>query len=292
VTVQVDVSERFVVADSSIGDPLARLNWSAHSVLAAGERYVGVRSNSADADSLLRRAFAGHVVDSVAAPACFYSLIVGSTVASRSGVEHLNVVFRVGVTVARTRSVLRALQALGAYVSNHADVGPAPGLTRFAGIALVGDRPGVLLPLEALRLVGQPGFERSVERLGLRIADGVYVDVDPGTAEAVVSPPALSVEASVPDDLASIDPPGTFPGVQPGRYRLGDWAVRHPGGGADTPSRAALVGCGIRVLLNPDLEDPQATLERVTAVASACEPLAFCYSQRDLVSRLASLPRS
>lgn len=291
-TAQVDLSERFVVADSSIGDPLARLNWSAHSVIAVGDRYVGVRSNSADADRLLRRVFAGHVVDSVTAPSCFYSLIVGPTAPSRPGVEPLNVVFRVGVTVARTRSVRRAFRALSAYASSHADVGPAPGLARFAGVALVGDRPGVLLPLEALHLVGHPGFERSVERLGLRVADGVYVDVDPGTADVVVSPPELSVEASVLDDFASVDPPGTFPGVEPGRYRLGAWAVRQPASGRDVPSRAALVGCGIRALINPDLHDPQATLDQVAAVASACEPLAFCYSPRNLVGRLASLPES
>lgn len=50
-TTQVDLSERLVVADRSIGDPLARLNWSEHGVVAVGDRYVRVRSNSADAGS-------------------------------------------------------------------------------------------------------------------------------------------------------------------------------------------------------------------------------------------------
>jgi len=275
-----------VEADHGWGDTIGRLGWPASSVLHVGNWLVGVRSNSEAADALLRRVFASNVVDGVEIPACYYSVIVGPTVPAAAGVTRLSVLFRSRLRVTRTPSARRVVRALAAHLSSHLGDRPAPGLLRLDAIAAVGEAGGVLFPAAARRLPGQPGFERGLARLGLRLVDGYYVDLDPHTGEVVVGPPAVSVDESALGHLG-VGPEGPDDGVGPGRYPLAVWAVAGRTG-TGPPSKAAVAAAGLLGVVDRDPEEAQQTLEMVAALAARFTPVALSHSMPEILARVAA----
>lgn len=160
-----------------------------------GDWQIAVRSSTVAADALLRRIFASALVEDAHPKAGHYSVILGPTVPCKAGTRALSMLFVDGTAVARSRSAARVVEALAGYLGSHGADPPPDPLLRLSAAAAVGPNKAVLLPKTVFEQFSLCHLERALARVGLRLLDRPYVDVDPTTDEVVVDPPTLGIDA-------------------------------------------------------------------------------------------------
>ena len=192
-----------------------RADWAACSTYRVGGNIVGIGTDDPRVDAALQAALSAHLVDVPDAPA-YYALTVADGPEAPSP-RALYLLHRGPEVVLRTRAPGRALRGA---VAELASYGALDGLDLVAFPALaVGGPNGVVLvprPADPSRLA------RVLEPLGLRVADGGVVLVDPERREVVVGAPGVDATMFPLAALAAQLPDlGTEPApLEWGRYPL------------------------------------------------------------------------
>lgn len=239
-----------------------------------GDWQIAVRSSTAAADELLRRAFAAFLVEDARPERGYYSVVLGPTVASKAGERALSILFAGGVPIVRSRSSRRVLLALAAHLASYG-AGPAPaGLLRLKAVAAVGERCGVLLPAGVFGHFDLCRLERELTRMSLRLVDQPWVQVDPVTAELVVQSAPLAADADAwPGEPEEAGPSGRFP--------LTGWFIARHGAAAGEPTLLEAVAHGVTLLRGFGPEGAQWAAESVALLAASCRLLPFNASSMD-----------
>jgi hypothetical protein len=149
------------------------------------DRLIGVRTNDQRIADQLRALLAEHVVPDVDAPPNL-SLKMGE---DTGRLRALDLLYRGGMPVVKTRSRPRLLRATVNYLDAFAD---APGTVRLNARLLASNGRAVLVD-DWLRGVLQR-VERRIEKFGYRVMDVAGVPLLPATLEVEVRPPRLVVD--------------------------------------------------------------------------------------------------
>lgn len=248
---------------------------------------------TAEADTVLRRALAAHVAEGIETDPN-YSVVVGDGADGDSegpdagSPRGLNLLYRSSTLVARSRVPSRIFRALVSYLGGHDAQEHDDGLVRVGFFPLVrGDR-AVLAPRWVLYEL--ESVQAHLDRAGLAIADGQWAQIDPDTAELVVSAPRVEVDE---DALGALDPHEPrarrgLPPVAPGRYPVAAWGFteRHD---RPAPERSAeQVALAATAVTNREVIGAPRALEGLAAVARTARSFSLEHglSGRDLVTRL------
>jgi hypothetical protein len=216
----------------------------------------------------VRAAFAGLVVDGVAAPPNY------SVLATDGGVLFL---YRSQEKVLRARTPGRVVAALASHLGTHLD-DPSSMVRLDAAVAVRGGR-AVLLGRTFLAHL--EALEPRLRRAGWALADLPWAPVDPGSGEVVIAPPAVVARAEAGAGPGRSDPPV----AAPGRYPVDRWLLFDPFG--DQPASAGQrLAAPLAAVVNAAGVGGQAALDAVARLAPATVAVA------DLVPAtvLAALP--
>jgi hypothetical protein len=238
--------------------------------VSVGDLHIGVRSTNADLAARVRVALREHVVHDVDAPPN-YSLVLGDSDGA-SGAFHF--LYRGSTRVVRTRDPDRLVRALLNHLSGHGEV-PADHV-RVQAVALVGDRGALLAPFVIRQHADH--VERRLHAAGVRVSDTELTQVDWHRRVLVVPEPALAIDWSALDDLASIVPTVVVdPIVAPGDYPVFGWAFLGEG---DPPSRARAVALGMRLVTDPPpAGDLQHALDALGHLMETVTPLRLTWTK-------------
>jgi len=220
-------------------------------------------------------------VDGVDAPPN-YSVRIDLANAAPGRVRVLNMLYQSSTLVVRARSPRRVVEGLVAYLSAYADSGQGL-LTRAAALVHV-DGTALLVPRDLLARLEI--LEPRLKRHGLRFVDRLIVAIDPTTAELVVSPRLVEVDAS---ELLPEAAGGDLPTVAPGRYPIAAWALSQGPGIEGPMSKAASVAAASRSVLGMTSR-PQWALESLASIIRRAPGIAIRADDSvALAARLASL---
>lgn len=227
---------------------------------------------------MLRSALARHWVPDVEAPPNFsVQLHLGKE--GRRGPRPLNLLYRSGTTVVRSRDAAEVVGALASYLSGFGDDGSDVLLSSAA--ALYRNGAAVLVPRELYSVLDS--FHPHLRRRRVSFVHTPFSLIDRRTGKLVVRRPAVDV------DLAAIvtspvsgarrqDP-------SPGRYPLKGWAFFAE---SQAISRAGGVALALRTV-DRHAHGSQATLDTLGAVFSSAVALGFRSPGPDLAATLGKL---
>jgi hypothetical protein len=195
-----------------------------------GTRLVGLRVSTPEMAEASRQVLAPSLVHGVVAPPNV-SVLTTEAHAGRG----LFLCYRSNAVVTRARSVRRAVQSALALLSSF-DHAVIEGLVRIPAVVAIRDRSAVVLSPPA-----RMTLDALIPRLrtaGWAVLDATTADIDPGSGDVVVPPPAVEVDTDALSRLPGH--PTDSPPVPPGRYRVVMW-VDAGSDGSDPPTAAARV---------------------------------------------------
>ncbi|GEM_PF-5174768 len=268
-----------------------RLGWAASSTFRVGQWHLGVRSNSAETDALVRDLLRSYLVEELDGiePPANYSVVLHAGNGQGRGTRGLNLLYRSSLAVVRSRSPLRVLRALSTYLSSHelADSG-REGLLVIDAMAIVGQR-AVLLP-SFLRSYGEPGkLEGRLRRSRVTLVDAPVALVDPEAGELIV--PCCDLERAdeaVFAQAARLGPPSD--GAPAGRYALAAWGLMAGDEGPRRPmTRGRAVALGVRDVSGPRGTVGTSSLTRLSRLFDQVEPLPLSWSLDGALDELIGL---
>ncbi len=195
--------------------------------------HIGVRCDSDELDSALRRALAPYVVEGLPAPPNF-----SLQLPRNAGAAHkLNLLYRAHTAVIRTRWRSRVVRGLLNYLDEF--LGHPRGLLQARVFALVKDGRAYVVPrlVEVwLDLLSSP-----VHRAGFQFVDSQAATVDLQAHELVVPEWRLQVDTGALEPWQRTGGREREPApVAPGRYPIAAWAVFHGEGQALSRESALL----------------------------------------------------
>lgn len=254
-------------------------------MIEAGACRLGVRSNTLEADRVLRRVLTGHVVPGAHRRAS-YSLWLAPS--GTGGRHDLHLLYRHAELVARSRSVGHLIGRLVAHLAAHVEI---DDLVPLRMVALLTEPGAVLVPEELRRRLAER--ESRLNRLNLQVVDAPLATLDPASGDLVVADPGRL------GDLAAVDggqPSGIDVGSLPwpGRYPVLAWGFP-AGDGAAPLSPGGALALAMERVSRPDVVGRRRAL---AALARAAEGAGVCSVDlaRDAVAVvaevLASVPRS
>jgi hypothetical protein len=218
--------------------------WAATDTFGFGNLLVGIRSDPAGVTDRVRAIFAEHAVEEVSALPN-YSIRLEMPVSGRKGPPRAYALYRSQCLFLRTRTQKRALRALVRCVSAHTDA--RSGHVRVRQAAVVGRSGAVILPAElAWRL---ESIEPSLQGDGIWLVDPPLVEIDTGTRELIVAPPAVGAASA----LFGAGSDGSAP---LGRYPIEEWALLSRGNDEEVSVQAALAA--VMPMVDADMSDPAA----------------------------------
>ena len=219
---------------------------------------MGVRCTDAAFADTLFGALRAHRAPEVDAPPN-YSVKVADD-AARGRAKGFHLLYRSSALVLRTRDARRLASGVCSYLASHAPYDPE--LFVLSGVVVAGERGAVVAPSGLRPLLAH--VERRLNLRGLRIVDAPWVLLDPHTGDAVVPEPALTIDWSAFDSLASTRRPD--PPVPPGRYRVVGWALAGDG----PVTRAQAIAQATRAVV--DFRDAQEVLDGLAGVMARATP--------------------
>ncbi len=233
--------------------------WSATIGIAVADKRVGVRVDSDATESLLRRALRDHALPAdLLAPPNFSVVLAEPDAQGRGPARRLSLLLVGDRTIVRSRSPRRVLEALDAQLSALAEPPESSLLLSASGAGVVDGKAILLPPMTSRRLELVQG---RLARLGVALADGPEVVVDPAAAELVIHPASTWVAAEVLEDLPGLPPSvNEHPPIPPGRYPLAAWVVERsaPAGGGVLPISRAIAGALETLVVDLDRPDEAA----------------------------------
>lgn len=222
-----------------------------------GDWHLGVRSNTREADAILRELLRAHLAPDVSAPPN-YSLWLAERNGDRRGVRELHMLFRSWRKVTRARSTGRAVRALLHHLESHL---PAPddALAVRAHALLTARHEAVLVPWG---LGMEDDHEPRLRRFGVNVVDSPRATIDLVSGEMLVRPSRLEVDEQV---LAEVDAgDGSTPRrrewVAPGAYPIKAWLLPAAGDGGQF-STASAVAAAVGLVTNASTLGGRAMLE-------------------------------
>lgn len=221
-----------------------------------------MRSNTAEADALVRRLLSAHVVDDeVFEPN--YSLLLASSQGDAK-TRPLHLLYRGSVCVARSEDPRRVLHALLGHLSGYAEL-TRGSLTALRATTLVLDDRAVVGPVQLRERFGPAVLDRALARAELRVADGFLSFIDIQTAEVVVPELALDVDWAPFEHIPSGRKPASTPAA-PGRYDIAGWALFRRRQDDETPlSRAIALCAALEQVVEPYHFDGPSLLDGLAA---------------------------
>ena len=243
--VDLDGQRYIMVPPSPCQSSLDALPWLPVCALAIGDHRLGVRSNSAEADAVVRRAFARHVIDDDRVAANYSVVLIDERAGPGAGRTHQRSGLYEGNlwlgTAPEPAEIVRSLARRLA-----ASVPDDPPRLRLEALTIVGDTGAVLLPWfqgvlgeRIAALADRPGWS----------ARPAPIWIDPATTEVGLDPPGLDV------DLAGLAGPG-----------LPQSAPVDPDSGTPSPRLAGIVLTGAQTAR---LEGPDAVAALVPLLVLA-----------------------
>lgn len=201
-------------------DKLNRLVWAGSSTYRIGPLYLGVRSDSAWLDQVLREALQDYWVPEVEAPPN-YSIVI-SREDSNGNSAGLNMLYEGHTNLVRSRYPERAIRALFQHLAKYLPA-QSDGLLRAAAQALVRDGRAILVPNFVVTWMAQ--LAPRLNRSGWQFVDQPQAAIDLEHAELVVLPPRLAISDSWLKELSGNRSEKEPDLVEPGRYPLAGWGV-------------------------------------------------------------------
>jgi hypothetical protein len=207
--VEVDGHRYLVLPPSTCRASLDALPWQPVCALAIGDHRLGVRSNSPEADAMVRRAFARHVVDDDRVAANYSVVVMDDDAEAVAGRAHQRSGLYEGNqwlgTVPKPLEIIRALaRRLAAAVADD------PPMLRLEALTIVGDTGAVLLPWfqgvlgdRTAAIADRPGWS----------SYQAPIWIDTATRELRLDPPGIDL------DLSDLD--GPEPGAPPSAASAG-----------------------------------------------------------------------
>lgn len=208
---------------------------------------MGVRSSTAAADDVLRRALAAHLVDDPDAPAN-YSLQLLPHAEDASTAQPLHRLFENSSEIVRDRSPDRVVRALLHTLGGFAP--PVDTHVQVWATAVVGPAGAVLAPGAWRRR--RPALERALRRTGWTFLDVPFVSLDVAAGDLVVCVPPLAVDHAALAGLGDVAPGPPAPPVPAGPHPVRGWVVS-PSAGDEAPSRADALVSAMRLCRNRDV---------------------------------------
>lgn len=249
-----------------------------------GDLHIGVRSNTLETGARVRRSLAQYLVEDVEAPPN-YSVIL----ANGDGVGRgLNLLYRSWTTIIRSRYPSRVLRGL---VRHLGQFDPSdPEYLRARVVALVRDRQAILVPDRVFTWTDI--LTPRLHRQGWQFVDAPFVDIDPKTAELVVTETEVAhLAAEIPEEVPTRSEPAPVP---PGRYPLLGWAFM-----ASDQSARGLMTLGaataraMAALSDPGDRESIESVEAVTDLLRRVVPYDIGSAfEGDLAAKLTAMPGS
>lgn len=260
------------------------MGWAASCTLQVGNWHLGVRSNTAEADDLVRTVLSEHIVDGVDAPANYSARRAASAPGERTRGLHL--LFRSHQLVARSPSFGQVLHVLCRQLQSY-DSDPTDQLRLSATTLITKGGGAVVLPAEFS--VELHHLRSRLRLLGLRTLDVPHADLDRETGHVIVSPLGGRAEAQL---RHIVDVEGSKPDwVEPGRYPVRAWVFRlDPEVGL---TRSGAVVAATRQVVNRPGLDGAAMLRTLAASLRSADCVRLGgFGAVELLDRLRSLDSS
>ncbi len=251
---------------------IERLAWAPTRAYRIGPHLMGIRANTGDIDELLRAALADHVVEDVKPPYANYSIRIERP-AERTVSQQLHLLYEGGCLIARSRHALDVIGALLHHLGARAPQ-PVPGPRVWCTPLRRRDGSAVLASVVIRRQAAR--HSSRLRSRGLELLHAPAVRFDPGTSEAVVPTPALTVAN---DALHTLSVLSGDRGASVShlfaeqRLPLRSWVFMSAAGAFEKLNRSDALPLAVRALVDEEEPTP-ATLRVLAQVLTVATPIA------------------